>query len=484
MLTFTQECFKEDKGMKRYISILLLLSLIALTGIMYGSRDTVKAAVQTSYEELKITKVSDIDVYNNYQINYLNIDNAIYPYYDTRIYKFTLEQDGFVKLLLTADGLSKTTYSSSKYTEQDPILTATVYRDEKLLFEVIPTITAKGNTSSTKASVNGETKGKVALDRGTYYVAIRTDKLQQSSKVTTYVKGQSEFILYYQPVISDEIFRPSSVGYENPVKSEKASLGLLTVANPKDYYTFDIKERSLISIKYMYESAMKAKFILYGKDRDVQLTKQFIGNSVRNHEELLLEAGKYYISLESLTVGDGGQTSIQVSSIPYLLELSQVNRSQNSYIEVETIEVPKEVRYLRGKLSQEDINNSKWKTAQVITEKLQFGVNKAGNYSVRVVDDKGNMFIETIKISVCDSTAPSKPKITGYEAGGYEVKGTAEKNSIVTVVYNNKLYTCTANKEGKYSCVLAIRLNKGAKVEVYATDISGNISVSSVVAVK
>lgn len=467
--------------MKKYLRIPLLLALMVLAGIMLGGLEEKVATAQTTIDELKITGVNDIEVYNLYDINSIAIDNSVYPYYETKIYKFTLEQDGFVKLLLTADNMTKLTFANSKYSEQDPAVSATVYRDDKLLFNVIPTITAKGSVNAT--GVNGETKGKVALDKGTYYVAIKTDKYLQGA-ITTHVKGQAGFILYYQPIISDEIYRPSSVGYENPIKAEKAFQGLLTVANPKDYYSFEIEERSLINISYMYESSNKAKFVLYGKDRDAKLTKQFNGNNMKNQEELLLDAGRYYISLETLAVGDGGRTSIELSYLPYPLKVKQVNKTKNSYIKVETIEAPKEVRYLRGKLTQRDINNSNWRTAELITDKLQFGVNKSGYYSVRVVDDKGNMFIESIRITTCDSTAPEKPKIKSYEVGSYEVTGTAEKNSIVTVLYGNRPYICDADSKGNYSCILATRLTTGSKVEVYATDISGNVGKSAVVAVK
>ena len=469
--------------MKKYLSIPLLLILMIMTGITLGGENLAKADVQTPVGELKITKVSDIEVSNEYEINEITIDNGVYPYYETKNYKFTLEQDGFVKILLTADKLSKITYSTSKQTVQEPVLTATVYRDDKMLYDVIPTIIAKGSISSIKASVHGETKDKVALDKGTYYVSIKTDKAQGINS-TTYVKGQADFILYYQPIISDEFHRPSSIGHENPITFDKAFHGLLTVVNPKDYYSFEIKERSLVNIKYMYESSKKAKFVLYGKDRDAQITKQFTGNNVMYHEELLLEAGKYYISLETLTAGDGGRTKVEISNIPYPLKLKQVNKSKNSYIRVDTIDAPKEVRYLRGKLSQQDINNSKWRTAALITDELQFGINKTGNYSVRVVDDKGNMIIESIRVINCDDVAPAKPKIKGYKVGGYEITGTAEKKTIVSVLHNNRLYICDADSKGNYSCVLDTRINTGAKIEVYATDISGNISKSAVVAVK
>lgn len=470
--------------MRKHSGLLLLLVLMVLTGIMLGRHDTAEASVQTKIEELKITKVNDIEVYNLYDINNITIDNSLYPYYETKVYKFTLEHDGFVKMILTADKLTKNTYTNSKHTEQEPLISATVYRDDKLIFEVIPTITAKGSISSSKAPVNGETKTKVALDRGTYYVAIKTDRLQPNSNTSTFVKGQAEFILYYQPVESDEIFRPSSVGNENLAEPGKAVQGLLTVANPRDYYRFKIKERSLVDITYMYESSNKAKFVLYGQDREAVLTKQFNGNNVKNIEERLLEAGEYYISLETLSFGDGGRTIIEVNSIPYPLELRQIGRSKNSYIRVDTIEVPKEVRYIRGKLSQRDINNSKWRTAELITDTLQFGINKTGYYSVRVMDDFGNMFIQTISVISCDSIAPTKPKIKNYLVGSYEVTGTAEADALVTIMYNNRPYTCDADSKGNYSCILPSPLVKGAKIEVYATDISGNVGKRTVVEVK
>lgn len=461
----------------------LFVAIMVMIGIILGGREAVRASLLTDSDAIRITKVNDIEVYNSYEINSIYLDNGVYPYNDTKVFKFTLEQDGFVKILLSADKMQKNTYSSSKNTAQEPVVTATVYRDDKMLYSVIPTITAKGSIDPTKHSTHGETKTKIALDKGTYYVAIKTDKYQGTNS-HTHSRGQTDLILYYQPVTSDEEYRPSSVGRENKMTFNESYRGLLTVANPRDYYSFDLKERSLVNIKYMYESVNKFKFVLYGKDRDVRITKQLNGNNVMNTEVLLLEPGKYYISVETLTAGDGGRTRIEVNTTPYPLVLKQVNKNKNSYISVETIEVPKEVRYLKGKLTQDDINNSKWKTAELITDQLKFGVKETGNYSVRVVDDKGNMFINSIKVSACDTTAPEKPKITGYVAGGYEVTGTAEASTIVTVVYSNKRYTCTADAKGNFSAILDAKLNVGAKVEAFATDISGNVGAGSVVVVK
>lgn len=475
--------------MKNQRSVLLILLLLIITSTTLGGSEIVKASNKTVYDELKLTKVSDIEVYNYYyNLNTIEINNAIYPYNDTKVYKFTLEEDGFVDLILTANHLSKEVIkhtSSLDIRSQVPTVTATVYRDEKYIFDVVPTITAKGSITS-NPGVNGKTKEKVALDKGVYYVVIRTDKYQPNLNTFTYnhVKGQAELILYYQPVESDEFHRPSSVGKENILELDETFLGLLTVANPKDYYVFNIEERSLVKLNYMYESPKRAKFILYGNDWSAMLTKQLTGSNEWKQEELLLDKGTYYCSLETLTKGDGGRTSIEINAVPYPLKLTQAGLTKNSHIIVNTIEVPKEVRYLKGVYTQEDINDSKWRKAEDITEGLQFGVNKTGNYSVRVTDDKGNMFVENIRVRQCDTKAPAKPKINKYVAGEYEVTGTAEKNSIVTVVYNNREYACTATSNGNYACVINSRLTKGSKVEVYAQDISGNVSNSAVVSVK
>lgn len=85
--------------MKSSRKLLMLLSLI-LIGIIFGDFGTLRTFAQTTitHSELKITKVSDIEVYNDYEINNISIDNAVYPYYETKIYKFTLSEDGFIKL--------------------------------------------------------------------------------------------------------------------------------------------------------------------------------------------------------------------------------------------------------------------------------------------------------------------------------------------------------------------------------------------------
>lgn len=472
--------------MKRKLSVTIFAVFLLMIGVT-GIGIKVKAYADYTGTELKLTKGNDIDVYNsNYVINTLYINNVLTDHQEgIQVYKFTLEQDGFVKLMLSARGVKKTIYTySPRYTitEAEAKLTASVYRDEKLLYEVMPSVTAQGDW------INGESKQKIALDKGTYYIAIRTDKYNDKStnksNSVTEVIGDASFIIYYQMVESNEVFRPSSVGMENPIKFEEVYPGLLTASNPKDYYTFNLEDKALVKLNFMYDSTKNAKFILYGRDREILMSKQFVGNSEWNNIEKFLEPGKYYCSIETLTSNDGGRTSLLINPTIYPLKLDQKNSTTNSHITVETIDIPKEVRYVKGKMNNSELNSAKWKSGKVITEELLFGVNMTGYYTVRVTDEYGNMFMQSIKVDRCDSKAPAKPTIKSYKADSFEVTGTAEKNAIVTVTYNKKVYTCTASSKGNYSCVLSTKLIKGSKVEVIAQDISGNTSEKAVVTAK
>ncbi len=465
--------------------LFLLCAVLATAAGMIGSSSIAQAAVDYTNKPVTITEVQDIDVYNEYKTNATLIDTAYTDNMDGyQIYRFTLTEDGFIRLVLSAKGVTKTVLKigkNSSMTNTDAIVTATVYRDQKMLYGVVPTVTAQG----TKI---GESTHKIALDKGTYYIAIKTDPYSQVSTAdtvtTTTVRGTAEFIVYYQSVDSDELYRPSSVGKENPLSFETVYKSILTVPNPKDYYRFELTDKALIKINFMYSSTKSAKFTLYGPDREELLTKTFTGNNVWYNVEKYLEPGTYYCALETLTANDGGQTSILINQTVYPLILSQENLKTNSYISVSTIDQPVEIRWVKGKLTNSELNSSKWKSGKVITDTKMFGINMTGYYTVRVTDEYGNMFMQSIRVTSCDKKAPVKPVIKSYSAASYDISGTAEKNSFVTVYVNGKAFTCTASSKGNFKLTLKFQLQKGDIIEVNAQDISGNISEKAEVIVK
>ncbi len=471
--------------MKRKIAFLLCTTLLLVGGIM-GSSDQVQASGDYTNPELSITRVEDIDVYSNYVMNNLPFDNTIYNNQDGgQVYKVTLDEDGFVSLLLSARLVNQTvqTYSTrgSSSTSGFATLTATIYRDSKLLYPVAPAVTATG-------TVKGETLDKIALDQGTYYISINSPKyssvLSGSTTTVVSVQGIAELLFYYQEVHNNETYRPSNIGNENQVLIEKEFVGLLTTTNPKDYYKFELTDKALVKLNFMYGSTKNLKFVLYSPEREELVTKTITGNSVWYNVEKFLEPGIYYCSLESITPYDGGLTNLLINQTVYPLKLTQKNGYTNSYITVETIDAPLEIRYVLGKLTNSELTSIKWNSAKVITEDLQFGVNKVGYYTVRVTDEYGNMFMQSIRVNSCDKKAPNKPTIKSYKAESLQISGTAEKNSIVTITVNNTIYTCTTSSKGVYKCPLVYKLVKGDNIEVFAQDISGNVGAKAGVIVK
>ncbi|MHB8127438.1 MAG: Ig-like domain-containing protein [Mobilitalea sp.] len=470
---------------------ILLCAVVLLAGGLSANSSYVKAARDYTNTNLSITKVEDINVYNDYIINSIPIDTTYTQNQDgVQVYKITLNNDGFVSLLLAAGGVTKSVITSNAkgttVTNPETKVFVTIYRDANLLYPVSVPVSATTSSTSTTTS-KGESITKVALDQGVYYIAIYTDKYSfvPSTGITTFVKGTAVFVIYYQETVNNEIYRPSKVGTENQISVDSEFAGLLTTTNPKDYYKIELTDKALVKLNVMYGSKNSAKFVLYSTEREELVAKTILGNSVWYNIEKYLEPGTYYCSLETLTPFDGGETNILITQTVYPLKLTKMNENINSYITVETIDDPKEIRYVSGRLTNSELISTKWNNAKIITEELKFGVNKIGYYTVRVTDQYGNMFMQSIKVTTCDKNAPNKPTIKSYIAGSYIVSGTAEKKSTVTVLLNgNQIFTCIASSKGSYKCTLPNILVKGLMVEVYATDAAGNISAKTEVRVK
>lgn len=470
--------------MRRKLLFLICAVLAAAAGA-FGSGSVAKAAADNTSKSITLTEVQDIGVYNDYKTNEVIIDTRYSDSMDgCYIYKLTLEKDGLIQFALSANGVTKSVTKTGKgasLTTSPAVVSATIYRDQKMLYGVVPTVSAQG-------SKIGESARGIALDQGTYYIAIKTDPYSftstaDSATITT-VAGKADFIVYYQSVASDELFRPSSIGKENLLTFDTVFKSLLTVPNPKDYYRFELTDKALVKINFMYASTKNAKFTLYGPDREELLTKTFTGNNVWYNMEKYLEPGSYYCSLETLTVNDGGQANILINQTVYPLILSQEKQTMNSYITVSTIDQPVEIRWVKGKLTNSELNSSKWKSGKIITDTKLFGVNMTGYYTVRVTDEYGNMFMQSIRVINCDKKAPEKPVVKSYSAETLVVSGTAENNSLVTVYVNGRPFTCTASSKGNFKLTLKTKLLKEDIIEVTAQDISGNISEKTEVIVK
>lgn len=473
--------------MKRKLTTFLLSAFVIIIAFI-GNGATIKASGDYTGSNLTLTQVEDIDVYNDYIINYLTIDNTLMENRDGgQVYKITLAHDGFVSLLIVARNVTatRTQWSNGKLTNtnvSDAKLSVTAYRDRGLLYGVTPTITATGLTK-------GESAQKIALDEGTYYIVVQGDKYSYTTNgattTETKVQGTAELIVYYQDIGSNEVYRPSNVGKENDISIDNQSTGILTATNPKDYYKFTLDNKALVKFNFMYGSTKGAKFVLYSNEREELVTKMNINNNVWYNIEKYLEPGTYYCSLETTTLNDGGKYNLLITQTVYPLKLKQINKTKNSYVTVSTIDEPKEIRVVKGKLTNSEMTSNKWTGGVIITETQKFGVNQTGYYTVRVTDVYGNMFMQSIEVLSCDKKAPKKPVVNSYKKDSLIISGKAEKSSTVVITINQRIiYTCTTNSKGNFKYTLPNYLAVGSVIVVTAQDISGNISSKATITVK
>lgn len=449
---------------------------------------------------LTATKVEDIGVANDYTVNTMSINTkkGISTAQSKVVYWYTLklEKDSLIKIRMRADGVKayqgtvdeKTSMVSYRESTNAPTVKFAIYRDSQGWDQVSSFYSACGTTPADMTM-------PVALDMGTYYVCVDASDPSCTSP-TVGSEGKVQMIVYQQEVNSDEVYRPSTMNKVNQVFLDKEYTGMLTSSNPRDHYQFTLKSKALVKFNCMYNATKSSGssyanmyLTLYNSEKEKLFTKDFIGDSAWYSYEKFLEPGTYYYTLEtsaSYQAGldsakkdytDGGETHFKLTTTSYPLTLKQYNKTKNSYIKVSTIDDATDIRVVRGKLSNSELNSTKWAAATVITDTRKFGVNKTGYYTVRVTDTYGNMFMNSIRVSSCDKKAPAKPKVNKYKANSLKVTGSAEKGCTVKVTANGVTYSCKASsKNGKFSCKLPSPFYSGTTVIVSAVDVSGNVS--------
>ncbi|MCU5746297.1 Ig-like domain-containing protein [Staphylococcus sp. SQ8-PEA] len=98
--------------------------------------------------------------------------------------------------------------------------------------------------------------------------------------------------------------------------------------------------------------------------------------------------------------------------------------------------------------------------------------------SVTSTDDNGNVSTPS-KVTVVDTTAPSRPEINGVNSTDKQVSGQAEPGSTVTVTFPGGVTaTGTADDDGNFTVKIPdnVTLNGGETISVTATDQAGNTS--------
>lgn len=437
--------------MKKF-SLLSLLAVFTFCIGMAFSTTTISAADLTTYTFDSLSVVEDINIYTaNYQlVSYQMGDKGV-------LLTVNIPEDGFIKIRTVASDY----YGLSNSTNTPASVKTRLYRDTHYIDQIGPDVTATGSTVSDTQPL--------AVDKGTYYLALLSPKYTNINDKNTYF-GRVLVAITYQKCPSQEMYQPSTPISRNVINFNEEFTGFMSDSNPIDYYEFTLHNKALVKFSYRTNTKGNTDFTLFNNDDETLLTQSYSGGYVWYNIEKYLEPGVYYCSFAS---SSRGSTGFKLTKTDYNLSLSY----KLPYVKVATIDNVKEIRYVRGKLSNSELNGSKWYKGTALGEGIRkFGVNKAGYYTVRVTDTYDNMFMKTIYVKKVDKTKPGKVKVTSCKYTNSCIKGKAEKNSTVYAYVNGYtayLYSAKVSSKGTFKLVIP-GASLGGRVSIYAVDAAGN----------
>lgn len=437
--------------MKKF-SILSLLAVFTFCIGMAFTGITVSAELKENNASPTITEVEDINIYSSqYVLTPYQMDG------DGLLIALNIPEDGFIKIRTVASGY----FGYAGTTKTSATVTTRLYRDTHYIDQIGPDVQAYGpSVSDTKP---------LAVDKGTYYIGLLSPSSINYADTKKYA-GPVQIAVTYQKCPSQEMYQPSTPISRNVINFNEEFTGFMSDSNPIDYYEFQLDNKALVKFSYRTNTTGSTTFTLFNNYDETLLTQSYSGGYVWYNIEKYLEPGIYYCSFAS---SSRGSTGFKLTKTDYNLTLSY----KLPYIKISTIDDVKEIRYVRGKLSNSELNGVKWYQGTVLEDGVRkFGVNKAGYYTVRVTDTYNNMFMKTIYVKKVDNKKPAKVKVTSCKYTNSYIKGKAEKNSTVYAYvngYTGYLYKTTANSKGAFKLVIP-GATKGARVSIYAVDAAGN----------
>lgn len=411
----------------------------------------------------KITKVEDITVYTgDYEFAYTNVSPT------GSIMKLEIPEDGYVRIRTYAIDFKQRSGTSPA---MDAPITTRLYRDTHFIDKVGDEVTASGEMVSDTSNI--------AVDKGTYYIGLIPPRISPGTDTTYF--GSVGVAVFYQECPSQEQFQPSTPLSRNRIEFNQEFTGFMSDANPVDYYEFKLKNKALVKFSYRTNTTGSTTFTLFNNSDETLATQTYSGGYVWYNIEKYLEPGTYYCSFAS---SSRGQTGFKLTKTDYNLTL----KYSLPYISVTTIDDIKEIRYVRGKLTNSELYSSKWYQGVALENGVKkFGVNKVGYYTVRVTDTYDNMFMKSIYIKKADTKKPAAVKVTSRKGSNGYIKGKAEKNSTVYAYIDGNSYSqisTKASKKGVFKLSFGYSLYPGTKICVYAVDAAGNKGKVSKVVMK
>lgn len=308
------------------------------------------------------------------------------------------------------------------------------------------------------------------LDPGQYYINHHFEVRDGSN--SSYI--EIGVALLAEDTLSTENIYVSSYTSPNNLELNKPVRGFLSDVSPIDYYKFELKDRSKVSINFNFEatggvSLSNGTCTLYDSQNQKLIAKRYNSSGAKyNVITEMLEPGIYYISLSGVT----GATNLEVKAISYEVKSKLSDEewtNENVTVKLLPEFEPTEILYVDKKVSDVKIKDSKtWNIRYEDCHEVEyntFEITKNGWYTVRLRDNEGNFVLSRIQITNIDKKAPT---ISGVANKKSYKKGTIIKFSDK----DSGIRKATLNGKNVKSGVKATTIGKNT-LKVY--DNAGNV---------
>lgn len=373
--------------MKKIVRFSLLGLLFIFIYLCFPAPSKVNAGINNV--ALQPVYVSDLD-------NVLYPSTSAYNTYDglQGVGSFTVKQPTIVKAYFNWDNTTNKNITGNAWFSRDP--------------DGIDVIGTYTKLQSVGDSII------VFLDPGTYYVNFLFSVKNSSS---TWVK--IGVALLAEDVRSNETVYVSSYNKPNVITSGVACRGLLSTSAPLDYYKFEVKHKSRVTVSYNFEqtgdiNVTRGICTLYDSLNQKITSKGFSsGGTAANQFSEMLDPGTYYVALSGTTCA----TNVLVDVVSYNVKTKVSEDSWTGEDVVVSVLYDfdaVEVLYVKDDVTDVNIkNNNIWNTRLKTVFKItgnKFTVDSNGYYTIRIQDKDYNYVLARIKIDNIDKT---KPKVKG-----------------------------------------------------------------------
>lgn len=309
----------------------------------------------------------------------------------------------------------------------------------------------------------------ILLDAGTYYLNYSLKANTGSSTASINIFTTVGVCLVGQYAESTESVYDSSKDFPNLIKFDKMETGFLSITAPIDYYRFELKEKSIVTINFNFKDFKDIN--LYGatctlkNSMDANIVEQAYNSQGAEYNMIrkVLDPGVYYITMKGTTT----VTSLIVKNTSYVVSATKSTEMYTRGNVKIALKVPfdyTEILATKGNIPKSKLTDYYiWSTYYTeATKSLSdqtYTVTENGTYTFRIYDFLGNYTLYPVKVTNIDKTAPS---VLGVADGkvyktARTIKFQDNLSGVKTAKLNNKGINSgiKISAKGSYTLVLA-----------------------------